>query len=289
LWLAICGPRKWLWSQVAAGLVVLFPLMGLRVTLPLSRGEGKPKLRVLSYNVNGPYAGFDVAARTITAYGPDIVLAQEAISGAEGLAKALGPGYAFSAAGDEFLVASRFPIVERSEFEPVPGKDRAHSPRFRRYVIETPIGRLVFYNVHPRSPRWVFQGMRGKGLKREIFSGRLFSGDSAGDLSYNSSLREDQVRAIVAHASAEKAPVVIAGDTNLPGLSPVFARHFGGYQDGFSAKGNGFGYTFPSRFPWMRIDRILAGPGLDFLGFEVGCDNQTSDHLCVIADLGPSR
>ena len=289
-WLAIWGPRKWLWSQAAAVLVLVFPLMGLTVSWPSARRDGAPSVRVLSHNVNGPYVGFDVSARTIAAYSPDIVFAQEAISGPSGLAKALGPRYPFThVAGGEFLVASRFPIAETTEFDPVPGNDRPHSPRFVRYLIDTPLGRIAFYNVHPRSPRWVFQAMRGQGLKREILSGRIFSGGSAGDLSYNSGLREDQARAIAAHASREKHPVVIAGDTNLPGLSPVFARHFSGYRDGFSAAGQGLGYTFPARWPWMRIDRILASKELEFLSFEVGCKNETSDHLCVVSDLQHSR
>jgi endonuclease/exonuclease/phosphatase family metal-dependent hydrolase len=50
--------------------------------------------------------------------------------------------------------------------------------------------------------------------------------------------------------------------------------------------GRGFGYTFPADqwIPWMRIDRILAGPELRFLHFEVG-RRRGSDHLAVIADL----
>jgi endonuclease/exonuclease/phosphatase (EEP) superfamily protein YafD len=287
-WLAIWGPRKWLWSQVAAVLVLLFPLMGLTVSWPSSSATAK--LRVLSYNVNGPHAGFDVAARAIASYSPDIVFAQEAILGPSDLAKALGPRYPFShSAAGELLVASRFPIVEKTEFDPVPGVDRPHSPRFARYLIETPLGRVAFYNIHPRSPRWVFHGMRGKGLKREILSGRIFSGSSASELSYNSGLRDDQARAIALHASREKQPVVIAGDTNLPGLSPVFARHFSAYRDGFSDAGFGLGYTFPARWPWMRIDRILASDALDFTSFDVGCTQEVSDHLCVVADLRRTR
>jgi endonuclease/exonuclease/phosphatase family metal-dependent hydrolase len=34
----------------------------------------------------------------------------------------------------------------------------------------------------------------------------------------------------------------------------------------------------------MRIDRILASPGLRFTNFDVGCRG-ASDHLCVVADL----
>jgi endonuclease/exonuclease/phosphatase family metal-dependent hydrolase len=63
----------------------------------------------------------------------------------------------------------------------------------------------------------------------------------------------------------------------------------GPWKDGFATVGNGFGYTFPSQWkyhpgPWMRLDRILAGPGLRFLSFELG-GRRASDHLPVIADI----
>jgi endonuclease/exonuclease/phosphatase (EEP) superfamily protein YafD len=80
--------------------------------------------------------------------------------------------------------------------------------------------------------------------------------------------------------------VVIAGDTNLPGLSHVLHRYLSRYQDGFAKAGWGFGYTFPTRprGPWMRIDRIVASDELRFVRFRVG-RSLASDHECVVADL----
>jgi endonuclease/exonuclease/phosphatase (EEP) superfamily protein YafD len=130
--------------------------------------------------------------------------------------------------------------------------------------------------------------MRGQGLRREILSGRLFSSDSA-VFQANSGLRTLQVQSFSAAAQGETDPVVIAGDTNLPGLSYVFHRYLSGYQDGFTKAGWGFGYTFPAdRHPWMRIDRILSSDALRFVGFEVG-KSRASDHHCVVADLQVRR
>jgi endonuclease/exonuclease/phosphatase (EEP) superfamily protein YafD len=78
--------------------------------------------------------------------------------------------------------------------------------------------------------------------------------------------------------------VVIAGDLNLTGLSPVLA-HLSRFRDGFTDAGWGFGYTFPTNHrPWMRLDRILATDDLDFTYFEVGTSN-ASDHRCVVAEF----
>ena len=103
---------------------------------------------------------------------------------------------------------------------------------------------------------------------------------------HNTETRRAQAEAIVALAGASTNRVILAGDTNLPAGSSIFADTLAHYRDGFDTVGRGLGYTFPAdtRFAWMRIDRILAGPGLRFLDFGVGT-RHGSDHYCVWADL----
>jgi endonuclease/exonuclease/phosphatase family metal-dependent hydrolase len=81
-------------------------------------------------------------------------------------------------------------------------------------------------------------------------------------------------------------PVIIAGDTNLPGSSWALAHWFGEFQDGFDEAGSGFGYTYPlgKRRPWLRLDRVLAGPQFRFVDFGV-IESKASDHLAVLAEL----
>jgi hypothetical protein len=170
----------------------------------------------------------------------------------------------------------------------LPHDGRLRSPRFLKYTVDTPIGRIVLYNVHPVSPRSGIYSLRGKGLRREIMSGRLFSGDNAGVLASDSSLRGEQIEAVGHFADQESDPVVIAGDTNLPGLS-VYLSHLSKYRDGFRQASWGFGYTFPAdKRPWLRLDRIMASKELRFVGFEVG-SSKVSDHHCVVADLQRDR
>lgn len=122
-------------------------------------------------------------------------------------------------------------------------------------------------------------------MKREILSGRIFSSRSSDVFQESSRLMTLQVQAFTEAAHRETDPVIIAGDTNLPGLSHTFNHYLSAYQDGFIEAGSGFGYTFPTtRLPWMRIDRILASEPLRFVRFEVG-SSSASDHLCVVADL----
>jgi hypothetical protein len=192
-------------------------------------------------------------------------------------------GYVLNRTG-EFWMASRFPIVDVFAPGQLPEAPPI-SASFVRYTIESPLGRLDVYNVHPQSPRVGFEALGGRELLAEGAGGQARA-EGWDELEANTRIRQRQVGAMSEHARRARHPVIIAGDTNLPVLSPLFDRYLGSYQDGFERSGRGFGYTFPAHkpFPWMRIDRILAGPELRFVHFEVGT-RRASTHYCVIADL----
>ena len=98
-----------------------------------------------------------------------------------------------------------------------------------------------------------------------------------------------QLEAIAGQAARSSYPVLIAGDTNLPSLSWGLAHWLGDYQDGFTQRGRGFGYTFPSpKRPWMRIDRVLVDAHFRFLSFTV-LRQIASDHLAVTAEVELQR
>jgi len=279
--LAFVGPRKLLYTQVAAALFVLFPMMGLVVSVPARRGE--PTLRVLSFNVNSGYAGADTVVGAITKYSPDIVLIQEVFENGKVLHASVAAAFPTVQGSTQFLIGSRFPIESTFEPDRLPQGGYERAPGFIRYVLRTPLGELAVYNVHPISPRHGMYGIRA-GLKKEILSGRAFGVERTAAMQTDSALRANQVRAFAARAAAEKGAVILGGDTNLPTLSPVLASELAPFVDGFASAGSGFGYTFPAKHPWMRIDRIMTSHDLKFTSFSVGCQG-ASDHLCVVADI----
>ena len=277
--------RRLLVTQAVAVLLLVFPLMGFVLPWFSGKSAGEPVVRVLSYNVNSGFGGYDKVVAEIDTFSPDIVLIQECAFGNDRLAELMKPRYANVLLSTQFLLATKYPVVSTFDPDKLPHEGRLRSPRFVQYVIETPIGRVAFYNVHPVSPRFGFYRLRGAGLRREIMSGRLFAGENASTLLSDSALRGEQIEAASRFASEEHGPVVIAGDLNLPGLSLYWHRYMSRYQDGFSKASWGFGYTFPAdKMLWMRLDRILASDELKFVGFEVG-RARVSDHLCVVADL----
>ena len=281
--LLLVGRRRLLWTQAVAAFLVIFPLMGLVLPWsPSAEGRVKP-LRVLSVNVNSGYFGWERIAEAITGYSPDIVLAQEA-SWPEPMLVKLRERYPYVETSTQFVIASRFPIAARTDPDKLPYYGRQRSPRFMRYVVATPLGTMVFYSVHPVSPRGAFGMNRVSDLVYLARSGKLMEGEPEADLQGNAGLRDLQIAAVARMSEKETLPFVIAGDTNLPTLSAVFRRELSDLRDAFREAGSGFGYTFPANHPWLRLDRILGSKDIRFVSFEVGCAG-VSDHLCVVADL----
>jgi endonuclease/exonuclease/phosphatase (EEP) superfamily protein YafD len=266
-----------MWLQVVSAAIVVFPLMGFVVPVPHFVNHDRPTIRVLSYNVDSGRDGMEAVLGEIERFSPDIVLLQEAGGhrGADVFAARLKGRYPTVQEAHDFVMATRY----------VPAPETGSAPPDEPYqsaTLDTPLGRIAVYNVHTVSPRHPLYALRGrKGLMREMVEG------AQSPLRANAEFRTAQVGAFAGAAAAETDPVILAGDTNLPGLSPVFARFLSGYDDAFSNAGWGFGYTFPTTklLPWMRIDRILARGPLRFVAFQVGKAYAASDHLCVVADL----
>jgi vancomycin resistance protein VanJ len=272
-----------LWTQGVAALLLLFPLMGFVPPWPNGAGAGLT-MRVLSFNVNSAHAGAQAIVAAILEQRPDVVVLVEAPLDATALSNALAPHYPHVQRATQFLLASRFPITQASELPRVRYLNRNRSSRAMRYLLEAPLGPLALYAVHPISPRGAFGIYRFRGLPSRLRHGEPVSADEESDMIGNVGLRSTQIEAAVRAARSEQVPVLIAGDTNLPGLSPALREAFSGFQDGFAAAGWGFGYTFPAKSPFLRLDRVFAGPELRFTHFQLGCP-RVSDHLCVWADL----
>lgn len=272
-----------LWTQLAALVLLLFPLMGL--ALPWFTGKSEtPVFRVMSLNANSGYAGAHEFGRAIRTISPDIVLLQEAERHRGELEAELKRLYPHASSSKEFLIGSRFPILTSTPPQKLPYWGKQRSPRFMRYTLRTPAGDVVVYSVHPASPRGVLQLYSLRGAFGRLRRGELVVGDPAKDVGENTGLRRLQIEAVGRLTAEEAQPVIVAGDTNLPVRSVLFRKNLGHLQDGFVAASSGFGYTYPEKFPWMRIDRILASKPLRFLSFDEGCSG-LSDHLCVYADL----
>lgn len=287
------GPRSVVVAQVVALLVGLFPMMGLELHLAAFRAvppEVK-KIRVLSYNVFFGRKGCGVILDEVASHAPDVIALQATGNRCKREVAARFPDFHLQPDFD-FILASRFPILDAFKGDLLPG---ALPSQWWRYTLDTPLGAIDLFNVHPFSPRPGFEALRGEGLKNELRDQLADPHVPHGraEVDANTATREEQLVRITAAAAASKNPVIIAGDTNLPALSRLYAKYLdsgrGRWRDGFAQVGAGFGYTFPAQgsrhqMPWMRLDRIFASRELRFLHVEVG-GKGASDHCPVIADL----
>lgn len=284
--LALFGPRRWLLALPVPLALVLFPLMGLRMNV--FRGDtapARPSLRVVSFNV-AAVRDADALLAQLRPLDADLVLLQEFRKRLDEPLREGLPALPHRHTSGPFHVMSRFPLrdVDLPPSVRVAGAPE-RSARYVRYAVDSPLGTLTVYNVHPLSPRSGMSELRTNTLRRQLRDAQDDAEESARKMTTNARVRERQVASWAEDAAAAPQPVLIAGDTNLPGLSRIFGRHLADFDDGFDAAGRGFGYTFPAHRPWMRIDRILAR-GLRFHRFET-IDSNVSDHLCVWADVSP--
>jgi endonuclease/exonuclease/phosphatase (EEP) superfamily protein YafD len=247
-------------GQIVALLVVLFPVMGLSTGHARKATTDHP-IHLFSYNIYFGKLSRAGLLSEIAASDADIVLLQATYDSILKSVKDRFPDR-YANRVDDFVLVSKFKI--RSVDEPPPLPD-GELPKFVGYVLETPAGPLRVYNVHPFSPR------------HALFEDR--------DADLNLQHRDEQFAAAIAAARNESLPTIVVGDTNLPPGSAIARRNLGPLKDAFEQTSFGFGYTFPSKRTWMRIDRAFAKEeDIHFLDFRVG-DKGASDHRPIYVDF----
>ena len=268
--LALLRLWRWVTAEAIALVASAIFLLGANVALP---DRGARTFRVLAWNVHFGDAGAEAFARELRAVAPDVALFEATNHVAHEAMVAALPGFHVERLAS-YSVASRFPIVDRS----IPWELATRSgPPYVRLTIETPSGPVKIFAVHPVSQRGAFyQTFRHGGLRRAVkVAHDLFTED------YDR--RRSELTSLAREAAAAGPRVIVAGDFNVAGRSGLLATLFDDFEDSFVERGIGFGYTFPVRYPFLRLDRIL-GKGFRFVRTGVG-GKQASDHRPVYADV----
>lgn len=269
------GPRRLLWVQASTALLVAGPLMGLHLNLPRSR---QPSIRLLTYNVWFGARDPAAIAREASAADPDIILFQAAAHAAD-VALRAPPFDRFHYLHEwDFVAASRYPIKVVEVGRPEPPR---LGPPWVRFQVDTPLGAVSLFSVHPHSPRSAFQALRGRGLRRLLPGGPPL--DEEGTF-----LRLDRQLREIDEASRAAGPLrILAGDFNVSESSALLDGLFPGTEDAFASVGLGYGYTFPTgerRLPWLRLDRVLVGQGLTAISARVAGEHG-SQHAALLVQI----
>lgn len=250
--------------RVVLAAVLLFGWL-MPIELNLSREEEK-SLRLVSLNVQSYATDLDSAMHQVVVADPEFILLQElwSRSGFEVVAGVLGAaGYRIEGkALHDDLDRSKFNegtfVAIRGEWDFVEqemGEDSA--------VVKISKGGQELVLVSHHGPK----------------KGGYSPGSVLGTAEEQVQVSEDLLRIL----EAMKAPSVVGGDFNAPESGPAFKVLKSRFHQAFREAGHGFGLTFPSVFPIIRIDHILGSPEIRFVNFQR--ENFGSDHLGVLVDF----
>ncbi len=231
-------------------------------------------LRVMTYNIHHGAMGVETIAADIRQQRPDLVLLQEANAfrswtNPMPLLATLLPDYRVYTIGDEVALMSRLPVTQVQS-----RRLRRNGARRKGLDATVTVGKrkLRILNVH------LMTSATGNALARSKAQAPTY-------LRHTAAVRSEQFEEIRRWVERQRDPFIVAGDFNTPPRGVLYRRVRGwGLTDSFSAAGFGFGATYRSDVPVLRIDHILTGPGVRAVRTWVP-PTRSSDHRPVVADL----
>ncbi len=247
--------------------------------LHVSLGHGAaPKdraLRVMTQNADSVPFSTGWVESVVKANDLDLLVVQECPISSHVDTPSPLDGYAFEK-DINTCVISRWPITKS---DPRPRRDawaRGGSGAIALYEIEAPFGTFALLNVHFATARHGLNGFRQFGLggiatTKENIDLRRWESEVAREWTHRTS-----------------APLIVAGDFNMPAESAIYRSTWGELTNAFDACGSGFGYSKETVLHGVeygtRIDHVAYDGHWKChaarLGPEMG-----SDHRGIFAEL----
>ncbi|MBP3202187.1 MAG: endonuclease/exonuclease/phosphatase family protein [Bacteroidales bacterium] len=275
---------------------VLLPsvfFFGRYVQFRRSAPEQEGSLKVVSYNVglfaHGPegadrLALADSVSRWLRAQDADLICLQEFFLPAnvslDNWLKSHFPGYkaeyyVFSGTRGAFgnLTLSRKPVADKGKI------NFEHSTNLALWTdVQLDSGAFRLYNCHFESYNISLSGLVKKDGAVEETERKM-----------RRSITERPKQVAEVMQGVDNAPVqsMVVGDFNDTPLSYTYMRLLRGRRDSFVKAGKGFGATYRSLWPLLRIDYILYPPELEAVSYTIP-HVKYSDHYPVIATYAAS-
>jgi len=274
--IAVLSRRRLLWPLAVAGIVLLGPIAGFCLPWARVACPDGPALRVLSCNIQGR----EVNALRLMALIDDAKLDVVALQECSGHIQLDWPQDWNIRREGGLLVASRFPLGEKSISHRHHPPSRWPGVNALRCAVETPHGRVDVCCVHLRSPR--------SGLGQTLDRRTGVNPARREALIAGTRNRRLESEELVAWLGDSETPLIVLGDFNMPTDSAIYRDNWSRCANAFSTAGFGFGYTKLTPLGrvryGLRIDHILTHsavkPRRAWLGPDVG-----SDHLPLLAEL----
>lgn len=249
--------------------VVMFVIWHGQTWIPVSTPDVEgTELTVATFNVHGrrSFQNRDTLD-VVKAIDADIIGMQEvSFNFASQLNTDLRDQYPYQATqlsrGNEFALISRYPIVDYEIYDEGYDRDEDISlPGYLRAMLDINGQMLIVYVIHPPNP------------SMDPFT------------FYDDRDSKDQVTIIADLVKEETNPTIVLCDCNTSPRSRQYQLLDSILDNAFAKQGWGFGMTFPSRFPVIRIDHIWYTPELKPLEVKVWGESGSSDHRPLWARL----
>jgi vancomycin resistance protein VanJ len=246
--------------SATAGVAVLVPalvwgVMFGNLMVPGKGAGGAYDLRVLTHNVDAANPDPATTAKDLLGAGADVMALEELTPADLKVYKAaFAKTYPYEVSRDTVALWSKYPVVETTSVDVGFAWTRA-----LRAEVSTPKGKVAVYVAHLASVR-------------------------IGTSGFTSDQRNNTIKALGRQIADEKlAGVIVMGDFNGTANDRSLAPLTVGLRSAQGAAGQGFGFTWPAKFPMARIDHILVRgvtPTKAWVMSPTG-----SDHRPVVAEL----
>lgn len=298
---ALLVARRSLLALLAAAWIGVVPVMGWRTSTNVLSAAGRTPpllvsnkvIRVLTLNAQGGGVVQQHLDEMIAGHTPSVMAFQEC--GRELAQKLAGRAEWHFEQFHGLCLLSRWPVTRRDSmpraaFARISDLGYGGAAIVIRYTIAHPDGPFELVNLHLETARKGLQGVFGNEglLSDDTGLPNVPRTGNTDRFAINADIRErESERASYwSGRHADRTPIVVVGDFNVPVESSIYRRHWRLLTNAFETRGNGLGFTkYEGRWLRIRIDHVLVSPRwFDVQGAWVAPD-VGSDHRPVIVDL----
>lgn len=265
--------------------------------------KSKNDIRILSWNVNNFLSGssFDSAKLSqmlalIKNSDADILCFQDYSSfpnnkvnaSTENIKKITGLPFSYFSEADPnygVIIFSKWPILQQKS---IPFSNINSLEALQWVDVQTPTKILRIFNTHLSSMNVHVELMNKDNINHFKFinydTAVLMRRDKLSRIAYFDKLHTKQALLIKEWLNKSPYPLIFTADLNAVPSSYVYHHIRTGLKDAFLEKGWGFGRTYDSLSPTLRIDVLFTSPTIKTIQYQ-SPRLHLSDHLPIITDI----